>query len=218
LNAEHIEGLFSRIDPGDVKEYSEYWKTITPEPEQDPYMKRWLFAFLSIHTGWKKNKEAYMALKDHIWEWGCREDIEDALRECKTGLYTSRSKGLWGLRKAFKEAHKNKYSMGFEETWASYRDRHVDMLYGIGMAKVSFAFELCFPETARVVCLDTHLLQMYGYKPNSTVGKKAYHEMEKHWLGQCTKYNYPSPISRHIIWDQLQGKQDTRYWSHVFEE
>ena len=100
------------------------------------------------------------------------------------------------------------------QTW---RNRLVKKFFGIGLAKVSFAMEMCYPLYCGVVCLDTHILQMYGVDPRKGCGRAVYEEMEAHWIKICLDKGYPSAITRHILWDKIQNKRNTRYWSHVLE-
>jgi len=57
-------------------------------------------------------------------------------------------------------------------------------LTGIGLAKTSFALELCYPNTVEVVCLDVHMLRVLnsnteGYRANNPKEVKQYQEGER---------------------------------------
>ena len=90
-------------------------------------------------------------------------------------------------------------------------------MYGLGLAKTSFVIEMCHPENRNVTCLDTHMLQLYSIDRKLIANKKLYDEIECHWSEACSKRKIPNAIARHIYWDGIQKKTDTRYWSYVLE-
>ena len=57
---------------------------------------------------------------------------------------------------------------------------------------------------------------MYGYTP-SIVKDKDFESIEQHWLTMCGQRNIPPALVRFMYWDKKQGKQNSRYWSHVLE-
>jgi hypothetical protein len=52
----------------------------------------------------------------------------------------------------------------------------------------------------------------------SKSGTNLYKKMERHWVVNCGKQGVPSYIARSIYWDNLQKKEDSRYWSFVLED
>jgi hypothetical protein len=78
---------------------------------------------------------------------------------------------------------------------------------------------MCFPNEAEVVCLDTHMMQVYGMKEvrNSGALKKVYENNEQDWINRSQNINTAPYIARCMFWDAKQGHADSRYWSYVLE-
>ena len=132
-------------------QYAEYWESIAPQTDAEVF-QRWLFAFTSIHTTWESNVNLYNSIKN-FEEWMQR------LIEGRAGLHNQRfinilsfSKKFWANPDAFKKTD--------NESWVQLRNRLAKDLIGIGLAKTSFALELCYPNTVEVVCLDVHMLRV----------------------------------------------------------
>ena len=64
---------------------------------------------------------------------------------------------------------------------------------------------------AEVVCLDVHMLRLYEGT------QKNYNRFESDWISRSQNYGAEPYMTRMVYWDALQGKQDSRYWSHVLE-
>jgi len=208
-----VEKKIRQIPQSTVDRYSSYWFELRPKNIVDKW-RRWLFAFVSIRAQWKANKEAYSLLANE--DWKTRNELSDLLHKSRIGLVPMREKAIWEFKNSI-EKDDHIIQPKFEDTWQSWRNRLVKQFYGIGLAKVSFAMEMCYPLECGVVCLDTHILQMYGIDPRKGCGKQKYQEMENHWIDTCLDMGYPSAMARHILWDKIQKKRNTRYWSHVLE-
>ena len=63
-----IKRFFENLNYSGVPVYKDYWQSIAPENDSE-FFRRWLFAFMSVHTSWKLNMLGYKAIKD----W-CDED------------------------------------------------------------------------------------------------------------------------------------------------
>lgn len=209
-----VERKISEIDPGEVTAYNQYWRSIQPT-SLDERWQRWLFAALSIRAGWKSNREAYLSLRHGFWP--TEDQLLQELLATKIGLAAMRTKAIWRLKKLLRADPRFFAKPQPDKPWTDWREARLAEIYGIGRAKVSFALEMCFPTECRVVCLDTHIQQLYGLSPNSALSRGFYEEIESHWLEVCRAMSYPPAIVRHILWDRRQGKTDTRYWSDVFE-
>jgi hypothetical protein len=96
------------------------------------------------------------------------------------------------------------------------RNRLKKETLGLGPAKTSFALEMCYPTKAKVVCMDTHMFQAYGL--DQVKDNKKYESIETHWVDMCSMWNIPPYIARCMYWDTKQNKQDSSYWSYVFEK
>ena len=209
-----VEQYFKTITPREVKRYSKYWESITPRNKND-ILKRWLFAFMSIHTTWENNVTGYKAVNGWRKWFGENSKLRHSLIQSRVGLHNMRTKYISKFVTQFL-SEPERYERKENETWQEWRNRMVKENLGIGIAKVSFVLEMCFPLDCEVVCVDTHTFQMYGLDQSKDANR--YEEIESHWLGLCKKHGVPSPIARAIYWDRKQGKINTRYWSYVFEK
>lgn len=215
MQTQKVEQLISQLSKSErLTEYKKYWDELTPKTP-DEIENRWIFAHLSVHTSWSMNVSSYLLLKQHKAVWrNNREELMRLLKQSRVGLYKIREKGIWEL------VNKPKAAKLESESWSEYRDKIMCDSYGLGFAKTAFALEMCFPLACKAVCLDTHMLQLYGYevadvaKVNS--GKK-YLEMERHWADTCDKYGIEPYIARCLFWDDKQSKTSSGYWSDVLK-
>ena len=107
-----------------------------------------------------------------------------------------------------------------DENWVQLRDRLMKSCKGIGIAKVSFTLELCYPHLAEVACLDTHMIQLYGLplqKFDGGKGYQIYRECEQDWIERSKAIGASPYITRCLYWDRKQKQDNSRYWSHVLE-
>ena len=102
------------------------------------------------------------------------------------------------------------------EGWTEWRDRLAKSILGLGKAKTSFAIEMMFPLEAQVVCMDTHLFQVFGL--NQTKDAKKYNDIEEHWLKRSAEVGIAPYMARCISWDRNQNRKNSRYWSKVLEK
>lgn len=205
--------FFTDIDPVKIAEYEEYWETIAPKNDSD-FFKRWLFAFMSVHTSWKANIAGYNAIKSW-WLWLNRpEKLLEDIKNSAVGMHNLRVKFISEFAHKFWENPSN-YRKTSVESWSEFRDRLQNGTLGLGAAKTSFALEMCYPNSAEVVCLDTHMFQAYGL--DQTKDAKQYRELENHWVDMCSMRNVSPYIARCIYWDKKQNKDSSKYWSHVLE-
>lgn len=196
----------------DVERYVDYWECIEPKSELDTYL-RFIFAFLSVHAGWEQNVKAYEILRDNNWQ--TKDELQALIKQAGIGLDKLRTRGIYEFTKKFKE-NPDKWKKLSGEGWAEYRNRMEEDIYGLGFAKTAFAAEMIYPKDCGAVCMDVHMLRLYGQP--SHVPDKRYYELESHWYSTAKERKYPSYIARCVYWDGLQNQKDTRYWSHVFEK
>ena len=57
-----VETFFDSIRDKDIESYNNYWAELKPQTEVAAF-KRYLFAFMSVHTTWKNNCKGYNAIK-----------------------------------------------------------------------------------------------------------------------------------------------------------
>ena len=55
--------FFSSIRDKEISNYNNYWSQLQPRFIDEAF-KRYVFAFLSVHTTWENNCKAYNILKD----------------------------------------------------------------------------------------------------------------------------------------------------------
>jgi len=85
----------------------------------------------------------------------------------------------------------------------------------LGQAKTSFAIEMLYPTEAKVVCMDTHLFQIYGL--NQTKDAKKYKTLEADWIARSEARGLAPYMARCLYWDKNQNRKNSRYWSKVLE-
>jgi len=220
LNKTKADIFFETFPRDKVVKYKEYWESVRPQNNDDIF-RRYLFAYCSVHTTWKGNCSGYTAIKNFN-EW---IDNKDALREklhkSGVGLHNNRTNYIWDFSTKFWANPKDFY-LTTKKYHVKKRDSIVSKISGIGLAKVSFALEMIHPNEARVLCGDVHQLRLYDMESlkynKSRSGTDLYKKMERHWMVNCGKLGVPSYIARSIYWDDLQKKEDSRYWSFVLED
>lgn len=209
-----VEQAF-QFSNSDAVRYVDYWGGLAAETDHQLFQK-FLFAFCSVHTTWESNVTAFKALSKYDDWLGSQKGLRTRLVRAGAGLHNNRTRWIGAFATDF-WSNCAAFRRGPRESWQTYRDRIEARLTGLGPAKVSFALELAYPLEAEVLCLDVHMLRLYGKKDqNLKVGE--YERYEHDWLGRCRAAEMPSYIVKQMHWDRLQGKPDSRYWSHVLEE
>jgi hypothetical protein len=207
-----VNELFNSFDTEEVERYKEYWGGIAPKNDTEIF-QRWLFAFMSVHTTWERNVIGYESIKDWTAWFNDDKKLMDIIVEARVGLQNNRVRFISEFaRKFWADPDWYKYQNG---DWQAFRNKLVKEILGLGIAKVSFALEMIYPNEAKVTCMDTHLFQAYGL--NQSKDATRYKEIENYWLEMCGMWNVPSTIARAIYWDRKQDKTDSRYWSYVLE-
>lgn len=211
--------VIQSVTPAEVERYVRYLGRIKPDSNEELF-RRWLFAFASVHTTWKLNCKLYDALKGLEW-LGDKDKLLAAIKATGAGLHNNRSRFIHTFSEFF-WAHPDWFWKTRHEDWHQYRDRIQDAALGIGRAKSSFVVEMTYPDEAEVICTDTHVMQLYGRKPNAIsqgrVSDREEAQMERHWVSTCKRQGLPPALARWVFWDRKQGYADSRYWSFVFEQ
>ena len=221
-----VETFFDSIRDKDIESYNNYWAELKPQNEVAA-IKRYLFAFMSVHTTWKNNCKGYNAIKQfNKWTLEKGEQLQlwnydsDALfkriEETRVGMQNNRTNYIGLFNDTFWDSPSDFIARDSGEGWSEWRDRLAKKILGLGKAKTSFAIEMLYPIEAKVVCMDTHLFQAYGLDQSKDA--RRYKEIEDYWLGMCAMWNVPSTIARAILWDRKQDKTDSRYWTYVLED
>ncbi len=192
--------------------YEKYFEEIKPKNELEVY-NRFLFAFCSIHTTWESNIRGYNMLKD---EYHTNDKkLSKIIKSSGLGLHTNRTKSIHEFTHAFL-ANPSRYMKRFYESWSKYAQRLQDLIFGLGFAKTRFAIELLYPNTAKVCCVDTHIIQWAKQSPKK-INKTLYHKIEQGWLNHSKAIGINPVEARWKWWDQKQGFNNPRYWSEVLE-
>ncbi len=210
-----VEAAFRDLRNDDVVRYVDYWEQLAARSDAALF-RCFLFAFCSVHTTWEGNVNGYKAIKDYDAWAGSHSGLRTRLVRSGVGLHNNRADWIDEFARRYWAAP-SEFRRQPRESWSAYRDRLEASIIGLGPAKVSFALELAFPLEAEVLCLDVHMLRMYGVKDQSKVKVGQYERYEHDWIGRARAAEVPSYIVKQIRWDTLQGKPDSRYWSHVLE-
>lgn len=220
LNKTKADIFFETFPRDKVVKYKEYWESVRPQNVEDIF-RRYLFSYCSVHTTWQGNIKGYNAIKNFS-EWiDDKDTLREKLHKSGVGLHNNRTNYIWDFSTKFWANPKDFY-LTTKKYHVKKRDSIVSKISGIGMAKVSFALEMIHPNEARALCLDVHMLRLYDMEHlkynKSRSGTESYKKAERHWMVNCGKLKVPSYIARSIYWDDLQKKEDSRYWSFVLED
>ena len=213
-----VDKLFNSFNEEELEQYKSYWQEVAPKNDTEIF-QRWLFAFMSVHTTWERNVIGYEAIKDWTVWFNDDDKLMEIIKGAAVGLQNNRVRFISQFaRKFWADPEWYKYQEG---SWQDFRNRLVgrrkgEGILGLGIAKVSFALEMIYPNEAKVTCMDTHLFQAYGLDQSKDA--RRYIEIENYWLGMCAMWRVPSYIARCILWDRKQDKTDSRYWSYVLED
>lgn len=211
--------FFKNFDKSLVDSYMQYWESIRPQNLADIF-RRYLFSFMSVHTTWQGNVRGYNSIKEFDSWIDDKESLRDKLRTSGVGLHNNRTEYIWDFKDKFWKNPKD-FFFTSKKGHVKKRDSMVQKIKGLSQAKISFSLEQIHPNECRVFCGDTHMLELYGMKTlkyNSGEGLRLYKAMERHWSVNCGKIKVPCYIARCIYWDGIQGKENSKYWAHVFED
>ena len=213
IDFQQVDALFNSFDRKEVERYEKYWEGVAPKNDTEIF-HRWLFAFMSVHTTWERNVIGYEAIKDWTVWFNDDEKLMDIIVGARVGLHNNRTRFIGEFARKFWDNPETYKYQGND--WQKFRNRLVKEILGLGIAKVSFALEMIYPNRARVTCMDTHLFQAFGLDQSKDATR--YKDIENYWLDMCAMWNVPSYIARCILWDRKQDKTDSRYWSYVLED
>ena len=220
-----VEHFFESIKDRDIESYNDYWGELKPQSNNAAF-RRYLFAFMSVHTSWKNNCKGYKAIKQfknwtleqtnqlQLWNYNA-DALFAAIESTRVGMQNNRTNYIGTFNDAFWNNPNDYLHPTNSEGWSEWRDRLAKKILGLGKAKTSFAIEMLFPLEAQVVCMDTHLFQIYGL--NQTKHSKSYNDIESDWLERSKKRGIAPYIARCLYWDKNQGRKNSRYWSKVLE-
>jgi thermostable 8-oxoguanine DNA glycosylase len=219
MSTTKADEFFKNFPKDKVVAYKDYWESVRPKTDEDIF-RRYLFSYCSVHTTWQGNVKGYNAIKNFN-EWiDNKETLLTKLHKSGVGLHNNRTNYIWDFSTKFWSNPKDFY-FTTKKYHVKKRDSIVNKISGIGLAKISFALEMIHPNEARALCLDVHMLRLYNMEHlkynKSRSGIESYKKAERHWMVNCGKHKIPSYIARSLYWDDLQKKEDSRYWSFVLE-
>jgi len=220
-----VESFFDSIRDKDIESYNDYWGELKPQSSNAAF-RRYLFAFMSVHTSWKNNCKGYNAIKQftnwtlekgeqlELWNYNS-DDLFKRIEATRVGMQNNRTNYIGKFNDTFWDDPSDYLNRNSDEGWAEWRDRLAKKILGLGKAKTSFAIEMLFPLEAQVVCMDTHLFQVYGL--NQSKHSKLYNDIEADWLERSEKRGVAPYMARCLYWDKNQNRKNSRYWSKVLE-
>ena len=210
-----VAKFFSSIRDKEISDYTNYWSQLQPRFIDEAF-KRYVFAFLSVHTTWENNCKAYNILKDFN-KWKDDEALlHKKLVQSRVGMQNNRTKYLNKFIKDFWSDQAKFVVKEDIDSWTEWRDRLVKSILGLGKAKVAFALEMMYPVEAQVACMDTHLFQVYGLDQSNN--SKYYNTIEAEWVDRSNKRGLAPYMARCLYWDKNQNRKNSRYWSKVLEK
>lgn len=216
----NFEDVFSTKHQTKISSYEEYWKSISPTNSNEIF-RRWLFAYTSIHSTWQSNVRSYNHIKNFEQWKNDKSKLAELLFLSKSGLQNQRTENIWDFKNKFFD-NPESFEKSSKESWVDLRNRLAQNLKGIGLAKVSFALELCYPNNVEIVCLDVHMLRALkmneqGYRADSKKEIAEYMTGENVWVEKSKRIETSPYITRCLYWDILQGHKNSRYWSSCLE-
>lgn len=215
MNTTLVETNLKNFNEQQIKEYTAYWKTITPTMDASEIYKRWLYAICSVHMKVEGSVQMYKAILRSFDLW--RNDLEvlkEIIKTVGAGMHNTKAKVVFDFTQLY-IADPEMFLKKEDETWVQCRDRIVKIVDGLAEAKTSFALEMIYPETCGVVCNDCHQFRFYNTKKG---GYKHYRKLESHFILTAQKKGIPPAIARQILFDANLGYTDSRYWTSIFED
>ena len=205
-----VSDYFDTITNAEIKDQKRYW--VQRYPESDKAIRnRWLFAFASVHTSWTNNVSQYEKVKDKPL---CnRSKLVALLRDSGGGMHNQKAQGIFHFGSVWR-FDQTRFTTK-PDNWLKYRNELAKELMQINKAKVSFALEMVWPLEVQSVCLDRHILRLYGQDPDDAPKPAAYDRMERYWVRLAKERNVPPYIARCIYWDRLNNEKNSAYWAKV---
>lgn len=248
LTKKAVTKRIENIDPATVLEYLKHWDAITPTSMVDRYRRwlfsavspqtGWeqnvMYYRALTRIDWNTEEELREVIRG----------VGQGLYEAKTSACWGIRRAAWTAERAHRllvnpyavsEAAKvfaHPTTAGWRNPrWRAWRNKlrklrnnsGRPMLPHCGLKVISFALEMCWPRECEAVAIDRHVARWYGVPDTAKLTDKLYLDLEDHWCQAVKRRQkdgtiFPSPIVRHILWDEEHGEPCTDYWSHIFEE
>lgn len=196
--------------------YGNYFDSIAPVTPHDVFL-RYLFAYTTVNLSWQSSVRLYTGLA--ALQWPAREpEIRDVFIAARAGFHDTRPRYIADFAsKYFQAANHLRFMHRPSQSWTEFRHRLDKDILGLGLIKISFTMELCYPQDSEIVCLDRHMLNRIFHKdPTKTCSIAQYEYYEQQWVQCCRHYGQAPAVVRLAYWDHMQGRQSPDYWAHVF--
>jgi hypothetical protein len=205
-----VRSYFDTIKDSEIESQSDYWSTRNPDTHQE-VKNRWLFAFASVHTTWTNNVNQYEQVKDKPL---CNYSrLLSRLIIGGGGMYNLKAQGMFHFGCTWRYDH-TKFT-NKPENWVQARNSIAKELIQLNKAKTSFAYEMTWPLETQVVCLDRHILRLYGQDPEKAPNQTNYDWMENYWVKLSKERQVPPYIARCIYWDRINNSTTSNYWAYI---
>lgn len=206
-----------------AKEYADYWRMLRKAMTPEGVWSRWAYAFSSVNLSVAGHLRAYrFALR---YPPGLSARMTEAQYVAKFrrarigGQFKTRAGGIYRFDRLFLA---DPARWGPARPTPAVRDALAADLYGLGRAKTAFALELVDPLGCTAVCMDRHMLRLFGLPKDaansgSKVSDAFYEEAEAYWLRLARGRGFSPFVLRSVFWDARVGQRTCRWWSSVFE-
>ena len=140
-----VEHFFDSIRDRDIESYNDYWGELKPQSSNAAF-RRYLFAFMSVHTSWKNNCKGYNAIKQfgkwtleqtnqlELWNYNA-DTLFTAIESTRVGMQNNRTNYIGTFNDAFWDSPDDYLNPASGEGWAEWRDRLAKKILGLGKAK-----------------------------------------------------------------------------------
>lgn len=200
-----------------VASYTAYWERLRPRSDEE-LMNVYVFSAASYLNTWSNNVAAYRYLTNlgyPLLRYG-RKGLLDHVVRSGAGIHNRRFQTIAAVDKLMWSGGRALWP-GPGEPLTEFRDRLRPLVPGLGLAKLAFVIEMMYPDSCAVTCADRHILRAYG-GDGSPVPDRTYLALERHWCETCAGLGLAAPIARHIVWDAVQRRTGTMYWSYVLHD
>ena len=192
--------------------YREFTAAIDSATTDNGTYWRIVFAILSVNSPIDATFECYRALR----LWSARFGRIPSF--AKLASLIRNTHGTDGVVQY--HGQKADYIRGFDAAWRSdktqflrngdtdiaWRERIQVNTRGLGLAKASFAVALCAPSTSDICCVDTHIGQLFGLRPQAHIGKRFYLAVESKLRALAAEYNLSVFAVQWCLWDAKRGQ------------
>lgn len=202
-----------------LKDYERYWRHLRKQMRSDGVWQRWVFARASVNMSTSGLLRAYRYLLRYPPGFSRtmteRQYVAKLRRARVGGQFTVRGGGIYRFDQQFL-TDPDRFSPS--NPTPAVRDALMVDAYGLARAKTAFALEILDPIGCTAVCLDRHMLRLFGVVGTDfKVNDSFYEEAEAYWLKLARSRGTSPFILRQTWWDRNLGQETCRWWSFVLE-